>query len=430
MSFLILLYRNILYPMLLFAAHFLAAKNQKIRVGIQLREPKNGIYPWLHFDKNTQPVWFHCSSGEFEYAKPLIKKIKLQNPQQKIIVTYFSPSSKTSIEKNEYVDFSCPTPWDKPIFLTEFIKHHRPKILLIARTDLWLEMLLQCKNHQIPSLLFSATLTSQSGRMKNFITRWYYSMLCTLITEIYCVSESDKDQFARLGAKEKTLVSGDTRFDQTLDRIENPKPLKEFLKPQQKTFIAGSTWPEDEEILLPTIDALIQNNISTILVPHEPDQKHLEKIEEYLFSKNIPFQKYSSANEFQSGVLIIDTIGILAELYLWSDIAFVGGSFKKSVHSVMEPLTCGLPVLTGPFIENNREATKFAEVESNGVYAVKICTDSQSIQKTIIDFCSNDAATQIHQDISNAVKKHAGATKRLYEHIAPLLIANTENVST
>jgi 3-deoxy-D-manno-octulosonic-acid transferase len=362
-SIFFLIYDWLLLPLLILIFKLLGLMNPKIRQGLEMRKKKNGVLPWLDFIPNQKPIWIHCASGEFEYAKPVIRRLKELSPDCKIMVTYFSPSFAQAVRQFPGVDFATPLPWDTPALVKEFVEFHKPKVLLIARTDAWPEMLRQTTAAEIPSLLFSATLSERSLRTR---MPWTSAWVLRPLTQIFCVSEADAENFARLGLANKTQVAGDTRFDQVRLRLQNPKPLRSFLDSKDSSslpvFVAGSTWPEDEAVLLPVI-ARFRSTLRWILVPHEPTDSHLRALETQLDQSGIPHQRYSQINSWQrAAVILVDQTGILAELYSRADFAFVGGSYRKTVHSVMEPLAAGCPTFVGPFYRNNREAIEFKTV--------------------------------------------------------------------
>lgn len=378
-------YQYLLYPVLKFSFYLLSFVNKKINLGWSMRREAD----LQKLPKNTKPIWIHAASGEFEYAKPVIKRIKEKWPDQKILVTYFSPSYKKSVESFAGVDFSCPLPWDEEGAMQEFLEYHQPKLLLISRTDAWPQMLIQAKKMKIPSLMFSATLTPQSSRSRGF-QRYFSRWVLNHLTEIHCVSQEDRSCFVKLGVNVPIFVKGDTRFDQVLDRLQNPKKIKDYIFSKDfEYFVAGSTWPEDEEILISGLQKVLnQNKLKLILVPHEVTSQHLKQIEEKLLNHNLKFCRYSEFTKWlDEQVLIVDQIGILAELYAFSDLAFVGGSFRKTVHSVMEPLAARCICLVGPKIQNNREALFFKNFSLNGkVHAVSVINNSDEMQLFVQNF--------------------------------------------
>ncbi len=383
------LYQRIFWPILKSAFFILHFFNRKIARGWEMRRrSKLGLRPWQEGSGHRRPVWFHCASGEFEYAKPVLELFKKQHPEIPTLVTFFSPSIEKAILNSSLVDIALPMPWDTTKAWREFFDHHKPRMLLIARTDTWPEMLTQAKKNEIPSLLFAATLTESSGRSKGLarpISRWIFSLL----SEIFCVSENDLKCFKELGAGEKTRVEGDTRYDQVQARLNNPKSLREeHFRSTLPCFVAGSTWPEDEEILL-TVISRFRKQIQFVLVPHEPTPEHLQSIESKLDSIELTHKRYSNAPAFELSpdVLVIDQIGILAELYSKAKFAFVGGSYRKTVHSVMEPLAAGCLTFVGPKILNNREAVEFAKIDlkpTGNFSPVEICQNSDEICEILV----------------------------------------------
>ena len=376
-------YTRILVPLIIVTMRVLGKFNPKIADGLQMRQSKNGKEPWLDFPKKTRPIWIHCASGEFEYAKPVINRLKKKTAVP-ILVTYFSPTVKRAVENFQGVNMSCPLPWDKPEEWETFFAHHEPRMLLIARTDTWPEMLRQARLHEVPTLLFSATLVATSGRAKP-LSRLFSRFVFDNLDAIYCVTEEDQKIFAQLGSGNKTVVVGDTRYDQVIERLQNPKAISKFVVANEKpTLVAGSTWPEDEVVLIEAL-AQVKGSVRAILVPHEPNLDHIKDLEQMIYSHGLSVERYSKLTaSWNSDILVIDQMGILAELYLLGTFAFVGGSYKKTVHSVMEPLAAGCPTIVGPLHLNNREAVSFQSLLTpSGLPSVLVASDADDFAKKL-----------------------------------------------
>lgn len=397
------LYRFFLYPfafvLLQIVRPFL---NEKARKMVEDKnqsffEIKNQTPEWIAARK---PFWIHAASGEIEYARPVIRELKNKYPDIPVIVTFSSPSAKKILRTLADVDAWGALPWDFQKNCTEFLEKWQPRCWLIARTDVWPVMAEACHQKKIPSLLFSATFASNSSRLSGpsaEVTRWALNEL----SEIFCVSQEDVNQVERLQLQTPVHVHGDTRFDQVFHRLEHPKAIKKELRPGNgtKVLVAGSTWPEDEKVLLPAF-AIAKGRCRMILAPHEIHEHHMGPLEEQLRSLGLTYCKYSQASSWQQeDVLIVDQVGVLAELYTWGSFAFVGGSFKKQVHSVMEPLAAGLPVLVGPLHHNNREALLFKERTLVGQKVVTEVTDI------------TDTAMQLTQLIENLPPSFSAALR-------------------
>ncbi len=413
------IYRFIFWPVMLFALSIFGALHAKVRAGLKLRRDTK---PMPTFAR--RPIWIHASSGEFEYAKPVIRALNSDDPTQPIVVTYFSPSYAKTIESFEGIAHSQPLPLDLPGPSRSFLKKLNPRALLIARTDLWPEILHEAQEKNIPSLLFSATARPFEGR--RYWAKAYLRMIYNFISRIYAVSKADGEALRSIGVRE-VEVKGDTRFDQVIHRLQNPKPIKGILR-QNKPLIlvAGSTWPEDEAVLLAATAPLLRENLlSLILIPHEPDIEHVRQLRNDFLARDISCAVYSEMKEWQTSVLIVDQLGILAEVYTAGDVAFVGGSFRSKVHSVMEPLAAGLFTLVGPFHKNNREAIEFQniKIDQTDFSAVVSVEDANNMEQTLRALAQSvpDLAAA-HERIRQEVQKCSGATAEVLRWLKNLPI--------
>jgi 3-deoxy-D-manno-octulosonic-acid transferase len=423
-------YRSLFIPSALFILRVARSfVPEKIQTMIEERESPN----WTQLP--SRPIWIHASSGEIEYAKPLIRSIKERWPQRVILVTYFSPSAKKLFKSLGNVDAVIPLPWDDKKKVKQFLAHFKPEIFLIARTDVWPEFAYQTRKAGIPSILFAATFATESKRQGLFsspLTRFAFNQLSL----IDCVSEEDAAGIRHVGTRTEIQVTGDTRYDQVLWRLQNPVPLsQEFTPPvvasfagQEKkrvVFVAGSTWPQDEAVILPALVEFTKTHGRVILAPHEVSPERIQKLAEKLKDLGLSCLIYSHACEWpetasSAEVLLIDQIGSLQEIYAWGDIAFVGGSFKDKVHSVMEPLAAGLPVMVGPLHSNNREALHFQHVLIEKKPAVQVVSDSDDVRQALLQWNLQNLTT-VRGPLKAKVSAKAGATHQLLKQIAEFL---------
>lgn len=406
----------------------------KIRKSFRLRR-ESIRRPKPQWMGKVRPVWIHASSGEFEYAKSLIRELKEHEPDIPILVTYFSPSYFKSIANTKGVDWHEPLPLDTQAATQSFIQLWKPKILLIARTDLWPELLFQCRRAQVPTILFSATFSEK--KVKSFFSRQLLRLLIPLLDEVHVVSQEDQDELSQIiQYKNKHYVTGDTRYDQVHFRLTHPNALKLELKPaaRDSVLIAGSTWPEDEDVLLASLGLFVESGqLRLMIAPHEPTNKHLEDLEYRLSELGLQSLRYSQASQWtQNTVLLIDEVGILADLYSWGQLAFVGGSFRNSVHSVMEPLGSGSLTFVGPHHHNNREAIEFKKIPAiddtskklAAVYGLKMVeaieSSEQWTQKLKLWLSIPESHALISKQIAHEVLQKGGASKRIADHFSPL----------
>ena len=383
-----------------------------------------------HVKKNTQaeirsarPFWIHAASGEIEYARPVIRELKRLYPDVPVMVTYSSPSAKKILESMHDIDVWAALPWDFENSLSEFTAKWNPRALLFSRTDVWPTLAYFARRHEIPSILFSATFADNSSRLKG-LTKYLTRYSLNQLSAIHCVSEEDKKNLQRLRVTPPVTVSGDTRFDQVFHRLENPKPLKNaFLpSPEDYVFIAGSTWPEDEAMIIPALKNSKDKTCKIIFAPHEVGEDHLSSLEKNLYDAGFTSIRYSQAEGWGAHrVLIIDQVGILAELYTWADLAFIGGSFKKQVHSVMEALAAGLPVLVGPYHQNNREALYYQKKNFSSGMIVQVTHTANDITVLLERMRKHGHAfPQIKEEIRAEINKNRNSTAKVLSAIESL----------
>lgn len=395
----------------------------KVREGLRLRQ-KGHAHGKLK--ANTPLIWLHCASGEFEYAKSVIREIKNKNPQINIYVSYFSPTYRKNIESSADVDMSEPLPLDLPGPIHSRLELIKPQLILISRTDIWPEFVYQAKLSQIPVVLFSAT-RPQPSKLRAYLATIFFRHW-TWLKEIYVVSPEDAKHIKMCWPNLNPQVLGDTRYDQVRYRLKNPKTLKDQLRPSEPTAVlaAGSTWPEDEKIILPAAADFIKNHqLRLLIAPHEVNESHLRSIEQFFLRNDIPTIRYSQAQEWALGnVLVLDQMGILADIYCWGSFAFVGGSFRGSVHSVMEPLSHGLITLVGPYTANNREAQDFSKIKVTQQHnAVQHCQNMDQLKECIRILISQKRDPEVSQKITREIENRSGTSVKLLNHLSNAMLS-------
>ncbi|HRO67382.1 MAG TPA: glycosyltransferase N-terminal domain-containing protein [Pseudobdellovibrionaceae bacterium] len=374
-----------------------ALVKSKNRREFVLSEPEEKI-------RERRPLWIHASSGEIEYARPVLRALREKHPDLPLLVTYSSPSAVRLIQSIPGLSAWGPVPWESPTDIRSFLRRFEPRALMVARTDLWPVLIDEVSKAGLPSLMFSATFAANSSRLRGFARRLTGFSLRRL-SHLQLVSEDDRKSLGDLARGLSMEIAGDTRFDQVSHRLSHPKPLPVSLQPAMgPVLVAGSTWPEDERPLLSAVKEAPDWKV--LLAPHETTSAHLEGLERSLQEHGISFQRFSRGGNWTEQVLLLDRVGLLAELYAWGDLAFVGGSFKKQVHSVMEPLAAGLRVLVGPHHLNNREALSFREVLCGGHPLVLPVANSQDLLKAL----RNPSLLGEKTEIKKLVQAREGAT--------------------
>jgi 3-deoxy-D-manno-octulosonic-acid transferase len=361
---------NALLPLALAGARASALFLPKMREAIEGRRGFRERFAQLR--GLDPPVWFHVSSvGEFEQARPLITLLGRRHPHIPVVLTFSSPSGYHFARRREKVGegsnivFIDYLPADTRGNMQFCLDCVNPRALVLVKFDLWPNLIWETKRRGVGIVLVDATLSPSSRRLSG-PARWLYRSVYECIDRIIAISDADAKRFADAvpghGAIE---VAGDTRFDRVMERWEQRSSTRvEYDTGDGPVLIAGSTWPADEARLLDAVKGLLDAypSLRFIVAPHEPSPAHVAGLEGWARGAGISARTVSADRAAEEArVLIIDTVGILAEAYRLGDIAYVGGSFSTGVHSVIEPAIAGLPVVFGPRHDNSFEALQLIE---------------------------------------------------------------------
>lgn len=413
-------YNVLIVPLLLFAMKIAPWFNQKVKIGVAGRKRlfEELIVNMSSLNKKKKLIWFHSSSlGEFEQAKPIIEKLK-QSKDVNILVTFFSPSGLENSKKYPFADVVSYIPLDTAQNAARFISLINPALLVLMRYDLWPNHIYELAQRNVPVFLVDATMRSDSAR-KNFFAKNFHKHLYGKLSKILTVSETDTINFNAFDLPSHEIDAvGDTRFDRVYQRSLVAKErnlIRAEVLRDKKVIVAGSTWYEDEEMLLPAFMKLTEydDNVLMIIAPHEPTVVHLEKLEND-FAGKIKTIRFSSLNNYKDEkIILVDSIGILLTLYYYANIAFVGGSFKSNIHNVLEAAVYGVPVIFGPKITNSQETIKLAQL-GGGIIIKNKKEAYRSLRLLTIDESIRSAKGKISKDY---VQSNLGATDKILKEM-------------
>lgn len=358
-------------------------------------------------------IWMHCASlGEFEQGRPVIESLKQQYPQHAIVITFFSPSGYQVIKKYSGADYVFYLPLDRASNAKQFILNINPSLAIFVKYDLWYFYLAELYKKQIPILLIDAIFRPQQGFFK-----WYGAIqrqMLRFITHVFVQNQDSVDLLATIGIHHVTLA-GDTRFDRVLTVAQSATPIHkvEQLARQYKLFIAGSTWLEDEQLLL-TLIPYLPADWKLIIVPHEVDEKHIVQIEKMYGGRMLRWSQWQDEQSLDKQVLVVDTIGLLLKIYRYGQMAWIGGGLGKGgVHNVLEAAVYGLPCAFGPVYHKYQEAIALTD---NG--AAVVCSDAGSLQSFFQAMAQDKAAFERRSNAaSNYVAEQGGATPLIIHYL-------------
>ncbi|MGZ3862784.1 MAG: 3-deoxy-D-manno-octulosonic acid transferase [Bacteroidia bacterium] len=312
-------------------------------------------------------IWFHCASlGEFEQGRPVIEKLKAENKDVKIVLTFFSPSGYEIRKDYELADAVFYLPIDFSSNVRRFISLVKPTTVVFVKYEFWLNYLSELKKQNIPTYLISAVFRKNQHFFKGY-GKIFLNSLDTY-KKIFVQDENSLSLLLQHGIKDAE-VAGDTRFDRVMQITKVKTTLTDIERfcANSTVLIAGSTWSKDVDLVMSAYVKLKQKNpeLKLILVPHEVDENSIAQTEKIILEKNstLFFARYTSKQNFERhDVLIIDTIGMLSQLYRFGIAAYVGGGFNDGIHSILEAMAHGVPVAFGPhnhkFVEA-QEAKRF-----------------------------------------------------------------------
>ena len=383
--------------------------NAKARLWVQGRR---GIFSELEkaFATEPSPVWMHCASlGEYEQAKPLIEKIKQEQPETKILTTFFSPSGYAQAIKKPLADYNFYLPLDLPRNARKFLDIVQPTAAIFVKYEFWYNYMHQLRKNGIPFYYISAIFRENQHFFKPF-GRWFAKQL-RQATHFFVQTEKSKELLEGIGIKQVT-VCGDTRFDRVsaIAAKVQPFPFMETFRQNKKVIVAGSTWGPDEELLAQLLQAFPEYKL--VVAPHEITRKEEVKNTFSAYRTTL----YSSMKEEQltdSQVLVIDTIGILSQLYQYSTLSYIGGAFKTGLHNILEAAVYGKPIFFGPHYDHFNEAVNL--VEQKGAFSV--CS-AEEMKEIMTRFEQNpEYYTQTCDICQHYVAQNAGAADLIYHQI-------------
>ena len=349
--------------------------NKKARQWVRGR--KNWKKKLQGFVKKSGPTyWMHCSSlGEFEQGRPVLEALRSEDSTANIVLSFFSPSGYEVRKNYPGADLLTYLPLDGYFTSKKFIKIINPDKVLFVKYDYWHYYLAELKKQNIPVFIVSGIF-----RKGQHFFSWYggfFRRILKNVTHFFIQDEPSGELLNSIGIQSYT-ITGDTRFDRVIEnsRKNNSNSILERFKGDSTLLICGSTWPDDEKILIDSFQRLENQNLKLLIAPHEVNEGRIKELIKIAITKSgtSEVKRYSKStdSDMQScRILIMDTIGQLASAYAHGDIAYIGGGFNKGIHNTLEAAAYNLPVIFGPRHE------KFLEANALIQKGAAFCTHSK-----------------------------------------------------
>lgn len=371
-------------------------------------------------------IWMHCASaGEAEQGRSVLDALRERYPDHAIVITFFSPSGYHAGTANGIAAHHIfYLPFDDPSTSLRLVSAINPALAVWVKYEFWYFTLRALKKAGCPTLLIAAVINKNSG-MSRWVLRTRQEML-SWFTHVFAQDEKTREELCRLGI-ERVSTTGDPRYDRVLAALPSLRgnAAAEFFSRDAFIIVAGSTWPEDEQMIADALP-LLPSNVRIILVPHEIGIQHLRSIDE-LFGKSVWWLSAWRNKRSVPRVMLVDRMGKLMSLYRYAQVAYVGGGFGRAgVHNVLEPAAHGAPVIIGPQHKAYLEAVDL--VERGGAVVV---TDAHAFVVQVLSWINDEELrSSTAKNARTAVESSAGATGKIVTTIEQAGWLNNNGATT
>ncbi len=359
-------------------------------------------------------IWIHVASlGEYEQSVPIIKEIKKSNSKCKLILSFFSNSGYDVKKDNSICDYTILLPLDTKKNAKAFLEIINPKMVFFVKYDFWPNYLKYLEERKIQTFLIVGVFRSNHWFFK-YYGKWFRKRL-KAFSHFFVIDENSMNILKKNGFKNSSVI-GDSRFERVMDikkSMYKVKYIEQFIR-SRVCIVAGSTWKEDEKLFINFINNKDFDNICFIIVPHQIHLKSIESMKNSIKAKSSIMSQHQHVEGEKTKVMIVDSIGVLAKIYSYADIAYVGGGMGTTgLHNTLEPAVFKIPVIIGKNYDKFDEVKKL--INLGGVISV----DSQkSFDKNLIELInSKDKRSEIGEINYNFIKNNLGASKKVLESI-------------
>jgi len=366
------------------------------------------------FNTTDKIVWFHAASlGEFEQGRPIIERLKQEFPSHKILLTFFSPSGYEIRKDYELADVVCYLPMDSNKNVQRFFDAVNPAMAVFIKYEFWPNYLKGLKQRNISTVLVSGIFRRNQIFFKPF--GGFMRKSLKAFDHFFVQDQTSKDLLTSISYNNVT-ISGDTRFDRVYEILQQDNALdyiSEF-KNNKYTVVAGSTWEEDEKLVVNYINSSASNDEKIIIAPHNMNTNDIDALKKSITKKTVLYSEKEGKLLSNFDVFIVDTIGVLTKIYSVADAAYVGGGLTKNgVHNILEPATFGVPIVIGPAYKKYKEVVDLVALKGCKVIANK--NEFSTIFTKLKE--NENYRSQLGKINTQFIKENIGATKATMKYI-------------
>ncbi|WP_034061276.1 3-deoxy-D-manno-octulosonic acid transferase [Lacinutrix jangbogonensis] len=404
---------NFLYLFGIYIASFIlkivALFNAKIKLGVKGRTETFKTLQ-TSIAANDKTLWFHCASlGEYEQGLPVFTALRKKYPKHKIILSFFSPSGYQIRKNAPFADVVIYLPLDTKVNAKRFLDLVRPELTVFVKYEIWPNILNELKKRQLKAILISAVFRKNQSFFK-----WYGKETKSALfafEHIFTQNEASKILLEEIEYNNVT-VSGDTRFDRVSNQLlqDNTLDFVSEFKGDSLCIVIGSSWPEDEKLIVKYINEKANNSTKFIIAPHNIKTTQIENLKRSISKTCVLFSEKDKQSLKAKQVLILDTIGLLTKVYNYADIAYIGGAMGTTgLHNTLEAAVFGVPIIIGKNHEKFPEAK--AMIKNKGLLSI---SNQEQLNKNLNLFVTNKTVrTEYGLSNFNFINKNKGAVDQI-----------------
>ena len=408
---------NIATNIAVFHLKIAAVFNSKLKLGVIGRKDTFNILR-SKIRPEDKVIWLHCASlGEYEQGLPVFEALKKDYPTHKIVLSFFSPSGYEIRKNTSIADAVIYLPFDTWKNASKFIELTHPSLVIFVKYEVWPNYLKALKAKKIHTVLISALF-----RKNQIYFKPYGSLMRGALKTFNHIFTQDANSKILLDSIEypNVTVAGDTRFDRVSNQlaIDNTLDFIKEFKHDGLCLVAGSTWPEDEKLLIPFINASKDRCLKFIIAPHNIKPHLIKDLQERINKPTVLFSEKEAHNLKEASVFILDTIGLLTKVYKYADIAYIGGAMGNTgLHNALEAAVFGVPIIIGKNYNKFPEAQ--AMLDSGGLVSIHDLPTLTNAIETLIKIPEKTAKSGASN--KRYIQKNKGAVIHITDYLRTYL---------